>query len=361
MNTRAFRFFLLTIAAVFIHYFTVQAGMEEFTKTIQKEYPITANSELAISNKYGDVQIQNWDQKSFKIVVKIMVDVKDRKVADDLLSMLNVDFSQEGDRITATTKIEDSFGRSRGWFGGDFGKRFSINYTVYMPKTNNLHVDNKYGNIFIDEMSGFVDIDLKYGSMTINKLSREDDKPMNQVVMAYSKGNIVECKWLKLQVSYSKIDIDRSKAIILISKYSKGSIGKASSLVADNSYDGYQIGEIGNFVVVGKYSNFQVKYLSKKIDLDVKYTDVSVGTVSKTFENIDVTSKYGKINLGIEPGASYYLDGYAGYTSIDYPTENSRVNRINENVKMTVKGTIGSNPKGSVKINTEYGGVRLMP
>ncbi|NJK98099.1 MAG: hypothetical protein HC905_27165 [Bacteroidales bacterium] len=178
--------------------------------------------------------------------------------------MLGVEFSQDGDRYIATTKISDDFSKARSWFGSNSGKRFSIDYTIHMPKSNALQIRNKYGNIFIDEMKGFVDIDLKYGDMNINKLTRGDDKPMNQISIAYGKISLVECNWLKLQASYSKIGIERSKAVILISKYSKGNLGKMSSLVGENSYDNYQIGDLSNLVITGKYSNFRLTALPRK-------------------------------------------------------------------------------------------------
>lgn len=351
---------LILSALLFSIYTGVYAGKEEFAKVIQKEFQINSNSNLEINNKYGNIHIQNWDQNSFKIVVKIIVDVKDKKQADKLLELLNVEFSQEGSNVIATTKISEDFGNAQGWFGNS-GKKFSIDYTVHMPKNNSLKISHKYGNVFINEMTGLVDIDLKYGDMNINKLTRGDEKPMNQIIMAYAKVNILECNWLKLQASYSKVNIDRNKALILLSKYSKGSIGKSSSLVGDNSYDSYQIGDIANVVIEGKYSNFQVNSITKKVDINIKYTDFKVNSIPKTFEIVEVDNSYGKVSLGIEPGASYRLDGLAKYTNIEYPTENARLNRISENTKLTLNGTIGTSPKASVRVNTQYGGVRLIP
>lgn len=357
MKKVTFKIFLLTALSLIV-FGKVKAEKEEFSKVIQKEFAVNSNSNLEINNKYGDVHIQNWEQSSFKIVVKITVDVKDRNQADKLLEMLNVVFTQEGDRIQAITKISEDFGKSHGWFGNN-GKKFSIDYTVNMPKTNNLKIANRYGNIFIDEMKSFVDIDLKYGDMTINKLTRGDEKPMNQIIIGYAKANIRDANWLKLQVSYSRIDIENSQALILLSKYSRGNLGKTSSLVSECAYDQYQLGNLSNLVIEGKYSNFQINSIAKKIDINIKYSDFKVNSVPKTFESIEVENQYGKVNIGIEPGASYRLDGTARYTNIEYPNDNARLNRISENTRLSVNGTIGANPKASVKVNTEYGGVKL--
>lgn len=358
MKRVTFKIFLLT--SILIASGTkVLAEKIEFSKVLQKEFSINPQSDLEINNKYGDVHIENWDQNSFKIVVKITVDARDKNSADDLLEKLDVEFKQEGNHISATTNIAEDFGRSHFAFG-DKGKKFSIDYTVTMPRNNALKISNKYGNIFIDEMNGFVDVDLKYGDMNINKLNRGDEKPMNQIIIAYAKANIADCNWLKLQVSYSKIGIERSKALILLSKYSHGNLGKTSSLVGDNSYDTYQIDGLTNLVIEGKYSNFKINNVAKKVNINTRFTDFQIGSVPTGFESIEVNNQYGKIDIGIEPGASYRLDGTAKYTNIDYPDVNARVNKISENTRMSVNGTIGNNPKASVKIITEYGGVKLV-
>jgi hypothetical protein len=353
--------FKILLPVIFIVAFgtNVLAAKEEFSKVLQKEFPANTQTDLEINNKYGDVHIENWDQNSIRIVVKITVDARDKNAADDLLDKLNVDFAQEGNHISAITKIAEDFGKSHFSFGNN-GKKFSIDYTVNMPKSNALKIINKYGNIFIDEMNGFVDVDLKYGEMNINKLSRADEKPMNQIVMAYAKAHIIDCNWLKLQVSYSGIDIERSKALILLSKYSQGNLGRTSSLVGDNSYDTYQVDALSNLVIEGKYSNFKINNVAKKVNLNTKFTDFQISSIPAGFESIEVNNQYGKIDLGIERGASYKLDATAKYTNIDYPSENAKVNKISENTRMSVNGTVGNNPKASVKINTEYGGVKLI-
>ncbi|NJK98098.1 MAG: hypothetical protein HC905_27160 [Bacteroidales bacterium] len=75
MKTKIFKILLLTsLSLVSIKALAIK---EEFSKVIKKEYQINSRSELEINNKYGNVHIQNWEENSFKIEVKITVDVKD--------------------------------------------------------------------------------------------------------------------------------------------------------------------------------------------------------------------------------------------------------------------------------------------
>ena len=47
---------------------TQTAIKKEFTKTIKKEFDIDADGKVSIVNKYGEVNINTWDQNKVKIV-----------------------------------------------------------------------------------------------------------------------------------------------------------------------------------------------------------------------------------------------------------------------------------------------------
>jgi hypothetical protein len=335
---------------------------EAYSKVISKDFDANANTTLDVNNKYGAIEIENWDKPSIHIDVKVTVEHKSREEANKLLQMINIDFFTEGDLVKAVTRIDDKFGTSNIWFGnGNIdGKKFSINYKIMVPKTLNINIKNKYGDIMINEIGGYVEVDLKYGNININKLTRGDTKPLNTIIVGYGKASLEECNWLKFSLSYSKASIQRCKALILVSKYSKANIDKASSLVVDSQYDGYNIGSLANLVVSGKYSNYNIQTLSKKLDAEVKYSTIHVNSVSPGFESIRVENSYGPTKLGIEPGASYHLDAYAKYAGIKYP-ETGGISKITENNSITIKGVIGGgNPKANVNINSSYGGIDLI-
>jgi len=61
-----------------------------------------------------------------------------------------------------------------------------------MPVGTDLTLSNKYGNTDIDELHGLMDLDIKYGNITAQKLTRGNIKPLSQLNLAYGKGQLMK-------------------------------------------------------------------------------------------------------------------------------------------------------------------------
>ena len=347
--------FLLVFLPILITISPIKAG--QVTKDYHKEFKANDNTELTIQNKYGKVDVKNWDKNSITIDVIITVEHSDQEKAERILSYIDVEFEESGNKVKAITRFDDKF--EKFWRGR---KKFSIDYTVNMPKNLKLNLSNKYGSVFINEITGRANIEVKYGSLKANKIIWDNTKPLSQVTLGYSNGSIEECKWLRLNIKYSKIEIEESKALVIISKYcSKVHINKSSSIVSESKYDSYQIGHITNFVSMSGYTSYNIEQVDKKIDLETRYGSCKINYVPENFESIKIDSKYTDITIGIDPDASYHLKGEAEYAKIHYP-EGGRVSFISENNEMSVSGFVGKdeNTKSKVVIYTKYGNIRLI-
>ena len=335
---------------------------EDLTKEINKEFPVNPNTQLQLINKYGDIDIINSNDAKISIKVVVKVNGRDKNNSQDMLNMVQIEITQEGDIIKAVTNISEDFGKYfRGFHNG--GEGLQIKYSVSMPKTVPLNLSNKYGNVFIDELVSTSTIDVKYGKLTANKILHDSRQPLTKIYLSYSNGSIQETKWIEADIKYSKIIINESKALAIMSKYSKLSITNGSSVVSDSKYDTYEITKLVNFVTTAAYGHFNINELSGKLQVDSKYTDVIVDHISPGFELIKVNNSYGTFKLGIDPAASYKINGYSKYCNIVYPENNARVNRSNENNEMKVNGIVGNsqNAKAEVTVSSSYGNIRLIP
>ena len=330
------------------------------TKKFKEVYPATKNTLLQLNNKYGNIDIRDWDKNEISVEVTIVLENVSIQRAEQIFDKVNIDFSTDGDVISVETNYDEEFFRmvNKDQFLQE--KKFEVNYLVMMPANVKTETMNKYGNIFINKLASASTIQLKYGTLKINQILAKDKDNMALIDLAYSKGTIEDCEWLKLLTKYSQLSIEKSKALIIISKYSKLNIEKGSSLICESKYDSYDIGELVNFVTDAQYSNFHFEEITRKIDLETKYTDIKVMKVPAGFESIDIENSYGSIRIYIDPSASYTLKGHAKYAKINYP-DNNRVNRIQENSELSVEGTVGKTGTGSgkVRIETKYGGITL--
>lgn len=359
MKTMKFKILLLLVVFGFANT-NIQAQKEKVEKTYNKEYSANENSQLYLENKYGDVDVRNWDKNQVTIDVLITVEHRDLERAKKLLSYLNVEFNQSGDKIEAVTQIDNKFSKSNWSLFGNNNKEFSIDYTVNMPHYVNIELKNKYGDTFLDELSGYANLYVKYGSLKVNKLLRGHKDPCNEIYVGYGKAEVTEVNWLKLDISYSKIEFGSAKALMVQSKYSKLYLDNGSSLVAESKYDKYQSGEVNNFVFTGKYGSLKLDRVNKKLELNTKYTGCSIDYIPSGFEKIEIENEYAGIKIGIDSDASYKIDGEAKYGKIHIPS-NAKVSRIEENTELTINGLVGTdqNTSSVVKIYTRYGSVHL--
>lgn len=347
---------LLAILSLFLITLTVSA--QEVSKQFHKEY--TAGSKtLNISNRYGDVTIESWDKDQIIIDVKVTVEMPNKEKAQRLLDLIDVQFNEGTDEISAKTIIDDKFNFT-GW--GD-SRRFSIDYTIKMPVKTDLTLANKYGNTEIDELHGLMNLDIKYGNITAGKLTRGNIKPLNKLIIAYGKGSIEETGWLDLNERYvGNMEIGKSQAILLDSKYSKLILGETSSIVGESKYDNIKIETINNLVLENGYTEVNIGELTKKLTYNGSYGSFSIERVPEGFEALNVDTRYMGVKLGIEDAASYKLEAKVSYGGLKYNEENFKNHkRIVENNSQEVSGTVGKeeNPTSTVNVTASYGTVRL--
>lgn len=334
-------------------------SQDKIGKEIHEIYPITKQSSLSIHNKYGNIDLMNWDKNSVDVSVQIVLhDVSDKQ-AEDILNAIQIKYGIEGNEIYFHTEYDDKLSKNIFRFN-DAGKKFEVNYKVKMPHSLLVDINNKYGDVFIEKLTSASEIEVKYGNLKANSISSESKDPMAVVNLGYSECAIEACSWLKVNSKYSKCRINSSKALIIVSKYSKFQIERGSSIVTESKYDEYDIGDIANFVTDASYGNFKFKSIGKKLQMESNYTDVRIGYVPPSFEMIKISNKYGSYKIGIENGASYHLKGFAKYGDIKYPGD-SKVNRFQETTELSLEGRVGTNENTSAKVvvDTKYGAIVL--
>jgi len=338
--------------------FTLSA-QDEVTKEFHKEFTAGDNTTLQISNKYGDVLITSWDKDQIVIDVKVTVEMPNREKAEKLISYIDVQFSESDNLVSAKTVIDDKFNFS-GWGSGS--RKFSIDYTVKMPVNTDLTLSNRYGNTDIDDLTGLLNLDIKYGDLTAGKLIRGNVKPLSRLAIAYGKGSIEETGWLDMNLRYcGSTTIDKSQALLVDSKYSKLVIGETSSVVGVTKYDNLRIESINNLILENGYTEVNIGTLNKKLEYEGSYGSFTVERIPAGFESINVETHYMGVRLGIEDNASYNLDARVSYGGLKYNEDNfSAHRRIIENNSNEVTGTVGKEGTTStVKVIASYGTVKL--
>jgi len=343
----------------------------EFSKTINKQFPITSNGKVNLSNRYGQVTIKTWSNNEVKIEVVIKVNSRSEDDAQDVFDRISIDFNSSKDYVSAVTEIASKSGWSSLWSGGS-SDDYAINYEVYMPETNNLDLFNKYGNSTVPSLRGTADLEIKYGNIHVDEI--DGDVNLN---LGYGNASITSAKTVGLTVKYSKVKIGSANDVTIESKYSNITIDEAADIRSESKYDHYHLGNINDYHNVGKYddihiktakslraaakySDYTVDHLSDWADLDLEYGSAKIEELSKAFTAIEIRGRYTEYRITVQEGTHYQLDAVTRYAGIRYPSVFNVERDIENGPEKEIKGYVGDKNGGKViKARLNYGGIKV--
>jgi len=336
--------FSILMTVILLISFNVNA--ERISKKVYKNYPANQVKKLDISNKYGNIYIENNRSDSVIVSADIWVEGTSEK-ARRLLSNISVTVNLTGSTVVAVTEIENTMNGNN---------EFSIDYHVSIPADRELAVVQKYGTVNMKDLTAKGAFEIKYGELNGQKLLSPD---LNMDI-AYSKVNLESTKDLILVLHYSKLKLEKGNNLKVETRYSGMNIGDCNLLDADSKYDNFNIENINTLVMNAMYTGTSIEKLNTKLSLINGYGGLTVREIPAGFESITIENKYAGIKLGIAADASYRLNGRVKYSDIKHP--DGKLNRMRENTSYEVTGTVGNsdNPKSTVKIDSNYGSVNLI-
>lgn len=340
--------FNLTVALLILSTMLVNATRADFTKNIRKAWAKSSVTALTITNKFGEVKINDMGGDSVTIKVVITIDNPSESKAKDLMNKIQIDIQKSGGLVSAETKIEDNF-RNK--------ESFSIDYLVNIPKDRELNITNRYGNVIINELDAKGLFNVSYGSMTAGKMKAPVGNPI-KIIVNYGKADLESINDANLEFKYSKLYADEITRLILDTKYSTVNMHKVSSLTLDSKYDGINIEEIDNLKSVSKYTNYKIDVLTGNFDLDTGYGSVRISKVDAKFDQIRIVNSYGGINIGLNQ-LNYKLQAECDYCDVNYPEDRYKGNKIKDNHRFTLDGNVGTGG-GTVSVTSQYGEVKLV-
>ncbi|MCL3782538.1 hypothetical protein EMN47_19310 [Prolixibacteraceae bacterium JC049] len=346
MKTTGFKL-LVTLCLCIVTLSSFAGGKDDFTREIHRAWLPDEVTNLGINNKYGDITIKEMTGDSVIVDVVITVEDTQEKKANYLLEQIEIHFSHNNSTLNATTEFGRSF-KTR--------EKFSVDYFIYIPADRNLKINNTYGHIYLENATGDCNFNVRYGGVHGNKIL----SPNLFIDSSYSRIDIKEIIDLKADIKYSKLYLYKANNVKVDSKYSVVSVDDMNEMVAESRYDTYRLEKLNGLNLAAKYTGTKIDELNGNLRLSNGYGSFSAGNVAN-FESISVENQYASIKLGIAPSMTYTLKAYASYCNVKYP-ETDRMNRMKDNRNLELDGTVGEGtPTATVKIETRYGSISLIP
>lgn len=172
-----YRFLLLIILVHTISLTLMSQGNTE-TRNFIKSLPVTKETSMEVSNKYGVVQITQWKKDSVMIRAEIKATASNSEKLGKMFDGININMTESKYQIRAETNFTQNIGMFLENFKGmtskliTYDSRVEINYYISMPEYLNLKIENKYGDVYMEDISGSFSISLSNGSFKANSLGR---------------------------------------------------------------------------------------------------------------------------------------------------------------------------------------------
>lgn len=319
--------------------------------------------ELQLTNKYGMVNILPWQKDSIRIEISMKARSGNEMKAHQLLNSFDVELNHTGYFVIAKTVytdkretfLKDVSALTQTIVGG--GSYMEINYTVYMPVQTNLKLENKFGNVYITQLTGKTSIKISNGDLKASALMGT-----SSIDIKFGNATINKMSSATLTVDYSHFDLNEANSIRLNSKSSVMNFDKIKHLDIDSKRDKIRVEQLDLIKGKSSFSNIQVSSLQRELTLDSKYSTLHVDAIDAGFRTINLLGSYTDLNAFFEKGSQFKIDiTYSKNTTIICP-DNAKMNEtrmINEK-ELATSGFVGQpSAESSVKVNAKYGKIYL--
>jgi len=353
-----------TVLIIFMIPSIVLAQFTE-TKQINKRFKVTPETQIEITNKYGKIKINTWEKDSIIFDIKIKVEDKKLSKLEKLVSEVDFDFINNQHFIIARTKVgENRSGLEKEVvnfketvFQSD--SKIEIDYTVWIPKTSQLKVENKFGDIYIDDYLGDIEIILSNGN-----LKSHDFSGKTSLKLSFADATINQMKTGKLDCNYSEIYIKKADKLQVTSKSSEFEINELKDLNTDSRRDKFRIQTVGILAAKGSFTNYRITEITESLNVKTEYGDLDIERLAPDFKTVYVESKSTDMNLYFSENAAF------GFEIAHTKSQTNFCNKIDikkdetldeKEKKIKLTGVFGNNAKTTkLVINAVGGSINIM-
>lgn len=325
-------------------------------KSFIHQFPLSSGTTVEISNKYGKVQLLTWNKDSVRVDIDFYISSTSSARLEKLRQNVKFDFSNSKSYVVVRT----IFGKSQSNVIDeikDFAEAIvngsnevRIDYTVHVPRSQTIKVTNKYGDIYADDFTGDMQLNLANGDLKANNFTGN-----TQLTLSFGNAFINEMNKGRIVAEYADLNIRSAQNLSLESKSSKVRLEKGGFIKIQSRRDDIRIDNVARLSGDGYFSDINIQNVTEEISVSAKFGKIIVDNFKKNFSFINMTAEYTDLDLYFERGSGFDFDiSYNKEVLLRLPKETEKTDEkvLNaETNQMVMYGKIGNSSSGSkVKI-----------
>jgi len=279
------------------------------TKKIVKTFILNENTYVEVDNKYGDVEVEIWDKDSVRFEIEITAYSDDEEDLNEMLDVIEIDIMASTSFIIVQTNWSNDVGIFRQGFlkiNQEVSKnvRYKINYKIKIPAGIDLDITNSFGNIFMSDYVGKLEVDLAYGDFRAHSISN-----LKQMKVKSGKVKVKELKQGRVKLNSVKpFDIENADNLIIESSSSDIRIEEINKLSIKSNHDDISIDIVHDLYCNLSMSDLIIKELDEKLNSISKYGSITIKNISNLDRNTFLDGYKTDFQLKFSHGFSMNLD-----------------------------------------------------
>ena len=345
---KIFRYSLL-VALFMVLLLPVLVVGQEKEKRINRTFDVSPSTELAVDNQFGRVHVNTWDKSQIQVEVVIKAEMRNEEKSQDFIDRVEIDISESSSLISLKTDYGNKMNSRK-------GESFSVDYTISMPEVGDLDVRNKFGDIYVGDIKGALNVVLKYGSMRGGKLLGDSD-----IELGFGNADIEELGNTRLDIKYSDLEVEKTKDIDLDQQFSNIRIDEMSEVDLRSKYGSVELGLVKSVDGSAGFTDFEIRELLSQAKLDLEYVGgFRIEKVRKGFELIKIDAQFTSMDITLDNNVNGQFDGVFKFSDLNKRGDRLDLNYIKKDMhRNEYKGKIGDGGPGTISVDSGYGDLKL--
>lgn len=276
---------------------SLTSGQVRQERDYARMYSVPDNAKVEIVSKYGEIIIQTWELDSIKFEVVVKAEGRNSSAVRKSMDRVDVRFRKVGSIISAITRVSSGSGLLNNIMNEVEGvvrpnNKLQVNYEVWLPENVDLSIENKFGDIYLADLNGEVDLNISHGDIKANHF-----QGYLNLKHSYGKSSFGDLEKAMMTLRGADLKLDRVKQLNVESGSSEIVIEHVERGQFNSRNDKIFLSTAENITCEGSFTNLTADYVKGSVLLDFSYGDIHLSRINRDFKSIDIAGKSTDINL----------------------------------------------------------------
>ena len=153
--------------------------------------------------------------------------------------------------------------------------KLQIDYKIYLPTSVHIDIENKYGDIFMEDQLGRATIKLSNGD-----LRAQSFQGPTSLSLEFAYANIKKLANGNISMDHrSELRLDEADELKITSRSSRATLGTIQKLDIKSHRDKYSIEKVADLSANNNYTYLVIYTLGKSLTVDAKYGSIDINAI----------------------------------------------------------------------------------